>query len=161
MPVCDTANNMRMDKRGAFRCHGNLDKVLTPTGDKAKTCGAANLLRQSIGLWAATPLGEDIDPKCGCILYRYFLKKATYTNANQLEMELKANLVYNFPDYSITSVRVVSVYDEGTNTNGIACSALFNGEEISFIADAEGLLALQAAMRKTLGTLQYITNARG
>jgi tRNA U38,U39,U40 pseudouridine synthase TruA len=161
MPVCDKQLNMRFDKRGSFRCHGNLDGVLTPNGDQALICGEWNLLKQSILLWASTPVGEDIDPKCGCILYKYILHKATYSNLNKLEMELKSNLSYNFPDYQITQVRAIQVYDEDTDTNGLAVSALFNGEEMQFIADPTGLLELQTAMRKYLGTLEWITDAKG
>lgn len=153
--------NMRFDKHGSFRCHGNLDKVLTPNGDQAVVSGDYELLRQSILIWASTPIGEDIDPKCGCILHNYVLAKGTYQNLRSLEIDLLTNMRYNFPDYSITSVRVIPVYDEDTNTQGIAVSALFNDEEINFIADASGLLEIENAMRKMTANLEYITQTRG
>lgn len=157
MPVCDLACNMRFDNRSSFRCHGNLDKVLTPTGDLATICGEWRLLQQHILIWASTPLGEDIDPKCGCILHRYQFGKAITANLNKLELELKANMQYNFPEYTITNVRVISAYDDITNTHGIAVSALFNGDEVSFFTNSEGLLELWRETRQTLGKLAYIT----
>lgn len=161
MPVCDLAFNGNLDSRGSFRCHKNGDYVLTPTGDIAVVCGAGRLLLQHLILWAATPLGEDLDPKCGCILHKYTFGKATKTNFDKLELELKANIEYNFPEYTITNVRVVSAYDELTDTHGIAVSALFNTEEVTFFADSTGLAELWQAVRAALGKLEYITNAKG
>jgi hypothetical protein len=157
MPVCDIACNMRLDKTGSFRCHGNLDELLTPTGDVAHICGEFHILKQHIVIWAATPLGEDIDPKVGCILHKYKLGKATNANFNKLELELAANLKYNFPEYNISNVRVIRAYDKLTDIHGIAVSAQFSGEDIAFFTDSEGLLELWRNMRKTLGTLAYIT----
>lgn len=159
-PVCDVACNARMDNRSSFRCHGNLDEVLTPTGDTAVICGEWRLLKQHIILWAATPLGEDIDPQCGCVLHKYQFGKATTANLNRLELELAENLKYNFPEYIITNVRVIQAYDQVTDTHGIAVTALFSGEEIGFFTNSEGLLELWRKTRQTLGTLEYITNAR-
>jgi hypothetical protein len=152
---------MRFDNRASFRCHGNLDKVLTPTGDQAVVSGDWNLLQQHVLIWAATPLGEDIDPKRGCILYNYILKKATISNINVLKMELRANLQHNFPEYTISNVSAIPTYDETTGTNGLACSAMFGDIELGFVATAEGLLEVQQAMKKTLGNLVNITKVMG
>jgi len=138
-----------------------MDKVLTPTGDLAVICGEWNLLKQHIVIWASTPLGEDIDPLCGCILHKYHFGKAINTNLNKLELELKANMEYNFPEYTITNVRCVNAFDELTNTHGIAVSAMFNSEEVAFFTDSEGLLELWRQTRKTLKALEFITGGRG
>lgn len=161
MPVCDLACNMRFDTKGSFRCHGNTDKVLTPTGDLAVVCGEWRLLKQHILIWASTPLGEDIDPLCGCILHKYQFGKAITANLNKLEMELTANLQYNFKEYTISGVRVIKAYDDTTNTHGIAVTALFNSTEFSFFTNSDGLLELWRETRKTLGSFAYITNTRG
>lgn len=161
MPVMDQACNLRLDSKSSFRCHGNLDYVLTPTGDKATISGTWARLQQQIILWASTPLGEDIDPKCGCILHKYLRGKYYAARLETLELELTANLKYNFPDYIITGVRVVSAYDDETESPGITCTALFNSQEVAFFADAAGLLELRNAVRRSLGALAHITNAKG
>jgi hypothetical protein len=150
-----------MDNRSGFRCHGNWDELLTPTGDTAVICGEWRLLKQHILLWAATPLGEDIDPQCGCVLHKYKFSKVIDANINKLEMELKSNLQYNFPEYVISNVRVINAYDQVTNTHGIAVTALFSGEEIGFFTNSEELLELWRTTRQTLGALEHITDARG
>jgi hypothetical protein len=159
VPVCDKQCNMNM-RIGRFRCHGQLDGVLTPSGDQAILCGRWNLLQQHVVLWASTPLGEDIDPKCGCILHKYQFGKAITTNYRILEMELKANLEYNFPEYRISNVRVVSAFDQSTDIHGIVCSVRFDDQEMEFFTDSEGLAELWRDTRQTLGALAYITNAK-
>lgn len=161
MPVCDLACNANLTSRGSFRCHLNMDYVLTPTGDIAVICGAARLLLQHLLIWVATPLGEDIDPNVGCILHKYTFGKATQTNMDKLELELKANMQYNFPEYEITNVRVISAYDQISDLHGIVVSALFNTEEITFFTDSTNLAEMWSAMRQSLGKLEYITNAKG
>ena len=85
----DLACNLRFDNRGSFRCHGNLDYVLTPTGDMAAVWGEYNLLKHHILIWAATPLGEDVDPKCGCVLHKYHFRPNHGYNMHKLQLELK------------------------------------------------------------------------
>ncbi len=161
MSVCDIACNARMDSHASFRCHGALDESLTPTGDVAVICGEWHLLKQHIILWAATPLGEDIDPRCGCVLHKYQFGKAINTNLDKLELELTENLKYNFPEYVISNVRVIKAYDPVTNTHGIAVTALFSGEDVGFFTNSEDLLDLWRKTKQTLGTLEHVTDARG
>lgn len=151
---------MRLE-HGTFRCHGMLDYVLTPTGDLATVSGEWDLLLQHILIWAATPLGEDVDPQCGCILHKYHFRPNHGINLSKLELELRSNLQYNFPEYKISNVRVVDAYDQITNLHGIACTAMFSDFDISFFTDSEGLLEMWRSMRQTLGTLEHITNERG
>ena len=160
MVVQDLACNMRFDNRSSFRCHGNLDYVLTPTGDIGAISGEFNLLKQHILLWASTPLGEDPDPKVGCVLHKYSFGKATSANLRKVEQELVTNLQYNFPEYTITGVRVISAYDALTNTHGIAVTALFNLTEVSFFTNTESLLELWKEVRQSLGSLAYMTDAK-
>lgn len=160
-PVMDTACNMRLDNWSSFSCHGNLDEVLTPTGDTAVISGEWALLKQHIIFWVATPLGEDIDPKCGCILHKYEFGKAIDANYKKIELELRANLQYNFPEYTITNVRVVPGFNEVTNTHGVAVTAMFNTQPVAFFTNSEELLQLAREMRKTLGGLAYITDTKG
>ena len=160
-PVMDIACNLRLDTWSSYGCHGNMDKVLTPTGDTAVISGEWNLLKQHIVIWVATPLGEDPDPKIGCILHKYEFRKAVVANYKVIEMELKANLEYNFPEYYISNVRVIGGFDEVSNTHGIVVSARFNSEEVAFFTNSEKMLDLWRQMRQSLGSLAYITDAKG
>jgi phage baseplate assembly protein W len=160
MPICDIASNLRFDHRSAAGCSGNLDKILTPSGDQAIICGEWPRLRQHVLLWLGTPLGEDIDPKCGCVLYKYVLGKLISGNLHKMEMELKANLEYNFPEYVISSVRCETTINLTTNQAAVALSVQMNDHDVGMLIDGQELLNLRQSVRSTLNKLEYITNTR-
>ncbi len=123
---------------GYSKCHGGRDLMLTPTGDIALTEDGRDNLMQRLALWALTPKGELADPRAGCSYYAYRHAKMTREELKFLSNDLKADLRYSFPEWTIKDVECYSTRNlDGTIANNkCVCAVELSKETMELILDS-------------------------
>ena len=137
----DLQTNLRIEG-GVCKCHGNLDLVLTPTGDLAIITDPAECIRQRIILWMSTPKGERRDPEVGCLLWDHLHRKVTGSVLKELEVRLARELQLNFPELILKSVKCERVTGFGEGGHKVLVTAILGSDSIDFTFGADELNSL-------------------
>jgi phage baseplate assembly protein W len=131
---------------GVCQCRGNLDFVLTSTGDLALISDTNQCMRQRIIIWLATPKGERRSPDTGCLLWDYLFQPVTGSMLAELRVKLTRELQETFPEMEVKSVRVEQATGFGEGGHKVLITVIMAGDQIQFMFSADEMKEMYNAI---------------